>query len=102
MMYKVFLLCLCMLANLSLGSVSMAGEDVLQEVKGVISVKGNEPFTYLAITISGQGEYKIVGKWMKSLRSQYQQQQIVVKGIIVKESAGPGFPAELDVIEIVE
>jgi hypothetical protein len=71
-------------------------------IKGSISVKGNEPHTYLALTTDRNEEFSIVGKKKKEIWENYQGQVITVKGKIVRKSIGPGFPAEFDVTKIID
>ena len=70
-------------------------------LQGRISVKGNEPHTYLALS-TGESEYSLVGPLRDSLLKQYQGKYLKVRGEIVKEALGPGYPAEFEVQDIVE
>lgn len=67
---------------------------------GKVAVKGNEPFTYLAL-VTGEGELKIAGPLQKKIRDGLQGRVITVKGTITGK--GKGFMAlpELNVTEIV-
>ena len=69
-------------------------------VTGVVSVKGNEPFTYCALTSSGRA-YSIVGDRKSEIMAKYQNREITVTGKIVREGEGP-LPYEIDVDEIVK
>jgi hypothetical protein len=71
-------------------------------IEGKISVKGNEPNVYLALTTKDNREYSIVGKYEKEIWEKYQGQSIRVKGRIVKKGIGPGFPDEFEVTGIME
>jgi hypothetical protein len=70
-------------------------------IKGRVSVKGNEPHTYLALKTVKE-EFKIVGLLTNEIRDKYQNKYIEVKGAIIKKAIGPGFPAELEVTSIVK
>lgn len=71
-------------------------------LRGKVSIKGNEPVTYLCLSSESGSEYKLTGKLQTIIRNRHQQQIIVVKGKIVKKAVGPGFPAEFDVSEILD
>ncbi|HNW27622.1 MAG TPA: hypothetical protein PKN50_04015 [Spirochaetota bacterium] len=67
---------------------------------GKIAVKGNEPFTYLAL-VTDNGDMKITGPLEKKLREHFQGRRVTVKGTIVKEGKGFLSLRELEVTEIV-
>ncbi len=79
-------------------------------VEGRVTVKGSEPATWVALVETGNGEpespvrteYALVGPLADEIRSRHQGRHLVVRGRIVSETRGPGFPAELEVIEILE
>jgi hypothetical protein len=71
-------------------------------VTGRVAVKGNEPHTYTVIIDDEIGSIKVVGEYLEEIRDNYQNRYIRVKGNIIKESAGPGMPAEFEVTEIIE
>jgi hypothetical protein len=71
-------------------------------VKGRVSLKGNEPFTYLAIETATGQEYALVGELTEEIRAKYQGKEIEVAGTVVKADAGPGSPAQLQVQKILE
>lgn len=66
------------------------------KVEGRLSVKGHEPFTYLALTESGGKSYKIIGEHKHELY-RLQGHIIRVEGIRVQEDKGPGIPSVLEV-----
>ncbi len=72
------------------------------ELEGKIAMKGSEPFAYLAIKDSkSRQSYKIQNK--ESFDLMHKQKQIVkVKAEVVKEAAGPGFPAVIKIVELQE
>ena len=70
-------------------------------IRGKISIKGNEPHTYLSLTTDNNIEYQLTGRYHDKIRDVYQQQTLPVKGKIEIDAIGPGFPALLDVQEIV-
>lgn len=71
-------------------------------IEGRVSIKGNEPHTYLSIVTSEGEEFRIVGELEKSISKKYQGNTIKVKGKIVQKGLGPGFPPQLEVEKIVE
>ncbi|MBN1836779.1 MAG: hypothetical protein JW820_13070 [Spirochaetales bacterium] len=68
-------------------------------VAGRVAVKGSEPHTYLVLVAANQ-DYKIVGPLREEIWRRYQGQRIRVRGRLVRKAIGPGFPAELEVLEI--
>lgn len=71
-------------------------------VQGKISVKGNEPHTYLCISTKEGLDYKLVGSLKDEIRARYQHVILHVSGKFTGKALGPGFPAELDVFEYTE
>ena len=71
-------------------------------LKGKIAVKGSEPHTYLVLVSVENGEYAIVGELKQEIWNKYQGHMIKVRGNVIKQAIGPGFPAELEVIQILE
>ena len=57
----------------------------MSEMKGIISVKGNEPHIYLAFTTENGIVYIIEGPMAKDLREKYQGSKVKVKAKVVKE-----------------
>lgn len=88
--------------NQSLAMSKIRNQENIVEISGRISVKGNEPFTYLCITTSDNREFKISGPMEPDLRQGYQNQIVRIRGIIESEAKGPGFPAIVLVEEFVE
>lgn len=88
------------LAVVALSLLTMSACSSLK-VAGRVAVKGNEPHTYLVL-VSDSREYKLVGPLQEKIWKTYQGQRIRVRGRIVREALGPGFPAELEVLEILE
>ena len=70
-------------------------------LEGKITVKGSEPHTYLVLVTEDQTDYKIAGKFHDEILKNYQQKILKVKGKIVRDAMGPGFPAELEVLKII-
>lgn len=69
---------------------------------GKIAVIGSEPHTFVSL-INEDGEiFKITGKYEKKLWENYQNQRVILKGTVIEEAKGPGFPAVLEVNKIVE
>ncbi len=68
---------------------------------GPVAVKGNEPFTYLALSTKDHGELRIAGPLAAKIRAEYQNRTLTVEGRITAKGTGPGFPPVLDVTRIV-
>ena len=87
--------------------VAVGGCDTVT-VGGRVAVKGSEPSTWVALVETGneeterpaRTEYALVGPLADEIRSRHQGRHLVVRGRIVSEARGPGFPAELKVTEI--
>jgi hypothetical protein len=71
-------------------------------IQGRISIKGNAPHTYLSITTPEGKEFRIVGELEQEISKKYQGNIIKLKGKIIHEGLGPGFPPHLKVNEIVK
>ena len=83
------------------GFMSIYAGIPIIEITGRVSVRGNEPFTYLGISTSDGVEYKISGKMKDKIRKQYQQQILNLKGMVIKSREGH-MPAKFEVMEIVK
>jgi hypothetical protein len=70
-------------------------------LSGRITIKGNEPHTYVVLVIDDSKEYVIVGEMADKLRQEYQNKTIKVKAKVVTKAI-PGKPAEVEVLEILE
>lgn len=70
-------------------------------LSGRITVKGNEPHTYVVLVVDDSTEYTIVGDLAEVLRKEYQNKTVKVKGKIIKSKAA-GIPDKLEVLEILE
>ncbi len=80
--------------------IACANEKTI-DITGKIYVKGNEPFSGLVIEdIKDHQSYKITNAKRFDLLHK-QQQTVRIKAKRVKKALGPGFPAEIEVIEIV-
>lgn len=66
------------------------------EITGKLSVKGSEPFSYLALSGHEGKVYKLTGPRAEELRT-HQGEKVTVTARITKEAVGPGFPAEAEV-----
>jgi hypothetical protein len=86
------------LAVATLSLVFLSGCSSLK-LAGRVAVKGSEPHTYLVLVVDGR-DYKLVGPLRDEIWKTYQGQRIRVRGRIVREARGPGFPAEVEVLEI--
>ena len=70
------------------------------DITGTIYVKGNEPFSGIVIEdAKDHKSYKIINAKRFGLFHK-QQQRVRIKAKRVKKALGPGFPAEIEVIEI--
>ncbi len=73
------------------------------EMKGVISVKGNEPHTYLAFTAENGDLYEIEGAMVNELREKYQGTKVKLKGKLLNKKDKSIFgPGVIEVTEITE
>ena len=77
-------------------------------VQGKVAVKGNEPFTYVALVADENVEYSIVGSLKIEIREKYQGRYLRVRGRISRSDARapspskPSPPVRLEVLEILE
>lgn len=70
-----------------------------QIIQGRISVRGNEPHTVLTIE-TPQGLFEITGPLKPEIWNNYQGQEIKIRCKLVREAIGPGFPAQIEALEI--
>ena len=70
--------------------------DAIIEVAGRVVATGSDPFVILVIVTDANEQYELVGERADPLWD-LQQQQVTVRGRVVREAAGPGFPAQLEV-----
>ena len=70
-------------------------QDQVIELTGRVTVTGSAPRTILVL-VTETDHYEIVGDLAAELR-RLQQVQVTVRGHVVREAAGPGFPAQLQV-----
>lgn len=66
------------------------------EISGTITVKGNMPHTYLALTAEDGNIFRIRGKAAEELRNDYQGSKVTIKGKIISMPEGP-MPGEIEV-----
>lgn len=90
------------IALLYLSTNSWGESADIIEIVGKVSMKGNEPFSYLAITDQITGEHRLVGDKIDEIKTKYQQLRLRVKGRVIKACSGFGSPAEFEVIDIIE
>ena len=69
--------------------------DQVIEFTGRVTVTGSAPLTILVL-VTETDHYEIVGDVAPELRK-LQQLQVTVRGRVVREAAGPGFPAQFQV-----
>ena len=72
-----------------------AAPDQFIELTGRVTVTGSAPLTILVL-VTEADHYEIVGDLAPELRK-LQQLHVTVRGRVVREAAGPGFPARLQV-----
>ncbi len=70
-------------------------------INGKISIKGNEPHTYLSLTTDNHIEYQLTGDYGDKIREEYQRQVMTLEGKITRKALGPGFPALFHVQRII-
>ncbi len=76
------------------GGIVMACEESLD---GRVSVVGNEPFAYLALTTEEGRQVALAGEKAEELGAEYQGRWVRVYGSIEQEERGPGRPARFSV-----
>ena len=69
--------------------------DQVIELTGRVTVTGSAPHVTLVL-VTDTDHYEIVGDVASALR-RLQQRQVTVRGRLVRERYGPGFPAQLQV-----
>jgi hypothetical protein len=89
---------------LSIPLVNALGGEALgpMNLTGKISVKGNAPHTYLCLTTDKHIDYKLSGAQQDYIMNQLQQRIVTLRGVVTQPQIGPGFPAEFEVIEVIE
>ena len=72
------------------------------DLEGRLAVKGSSVHTYLVIEDKkSHKSYKIQNKDNFNLINR-QKQTVKIKAKLIKEAIGPGFPAEIEVLEVIE
>ena len=79
-----------------------AADSMVITISGKIAMKGSAPYAYLGLVTEDRIEYRLVGALESLLRKQYQQQRVVLAGVVRERAIGPGFPARFEVIAIQE
>ena len=69
--------------------------DQIIELTGRVTVTGSAPLLMLVL-VTETDQYEIVGDLVPELRN-LQQLFVTVRGRVVREAYGPGFPAQLQV-----
>ena len=72
------------------------GSAEMRAVTGRVVVTGSDPLVTLVIVTEANERYELVGERADPLWD-LQQRQVTVRGRVVREAAGPGFPAQLEV-----
>ena len=72
-----------------------AAEEMIA-VTGRVVVTGADPLVTLVIVTAANQQYELVGERADPLWD-LQQRQVTVRGRIVQQTPGPGFPAQLEV-----
>ena len=65
-------------------------------VNGRVVVTGSDPLVILVIVTDANEQYELVGERADPLWD-LQQRQVTVRGRVVRQASGPGFPAQLQV-----
>jgi hypothetical protein len=68
-------------------------------INGKIGVYGNEPHTYIAIKDSSNTLYRIENAKVYNL-DRLQNKTITIKAVKIKDKVGPGFPAVIKVVDL--
>jgi len=68
--------------------------------EGTLSVRGNEPHTQLILMTTDGKSYELTGFRSQELR-QHQYKTVTIGGKLVSKPAGPGFPAKIEVDQII-
>ena len=89
------------------GAVSgQEGESAIDLIVlvGRVAIKGSEPHTMVVLTaVSETGrkvDYQLVGPLMAEIGRKYQNKTVRLRGRIVREPVGPGFPAQFEVFAV--
>ena len=72
-----------------------AESDAAVTVTGRVTVTGSEPHVRLVVVTAAE-TYELVGPAAEALQ-RLQQRRVTVRGRVVREASGPGFPAQLRV-----
>jgi len=70
--------------------------------RGVISVKGSEPRTWVALTLENGTELRLEGYLVPELRERYQGKEVSIRGTISEASIIPGMPQTMTPIRIIK
>ena len=70
--------------------------DEMIAVTGRVVVTGSDPLVVLVIVTGANEQYELVGEQADPLWN-LQQLHVTVRGRVVQQAAGPGFPAQLEV-----
>ena len=70
--------------------------DEMISITGRVVVTGSDPLVILVIVTDANEQYELVGEQADPLWD-LQQLQVTVRGRVVQEASGPGFPAQLHV-----
>ncbi len=80
-------------------SLSVVFSCEVKNYAGIISIRGNAPFSKLVLATDDGALYELVGERAKELMS-HQYARVVIAGKEIYPAKGPGFPAKLEVINI--
>ena len=70
------------------------------QIRGKISIKGSGPHTYLCLSKDSGIDYRLTGELKDMIWSRYQQEKMMLEGVLSKKALGPGAPAEFTVHKI--
>ena len=90
-------LLLASLVSLALPLAAQGGQET-ERLTGIISVKGNEPVTFLALTEADGTVWRLTGPKVQELRH---YQNLRVSLVVVRNAASPGHlrPQTVEVVE---
>ena len=94
---RALLLPAALLLLIAAGSSDPPGTIVLT---GRVTVRGSEPHTMVVIESAERGEVQLSGALAGEIRAKHQGRVVQLRCRMVREALGPGFPAEAEVVRI--
>jgi uncharacterized protein (DUF2147 family) len=84
----MFMVIFTMISSLTVCSSSNTASKEGEVFIGIISLKGNEPHSYLLLKTDEGKMYKITGQVSNELRKSYQKKKIKIKGELISDQQG--------------